>query len=429
MVQKTGFGKSLCYQFPATEFKHMTVVFSPLLSLMRDQVKKLNELGIAAASINSEQEKEENEMILEEAKNGRYKLLYIAPERQESQQWIQAVKEMKISMIVIDEAHCISTWGHDFRPAFRRIVDLVKILPSNIPVIATTATATDKVAQDILTQIPGDVEFIRGDLMRENFFLHVVHVDHSDAKLSCLADIVKKQKGFGMVYTGTRTDTDIYARFLQHKGISCVSYNAGNDKGIRILKEKGMMENKWKCIVATNALGMGIDKTDIDFIIHTQMPVSPIHYYQEIGRAGREGQPVNIVLIYHERDKELPLYFIENSRPPKKTYEKVIEALKKQPIGLHDLMRVTGLAQTPIRVIINDLLDQNIIIGVQEKRKKIYEYLYSAPKIDFTLFETYRQYKIKQLDKMLQYINNEKCRMAYLCEYLGDKNTHYCKKM
>lgn len=227
MVQKTGFGKSLCYQFPATQFENMTIVFSPLLSLMRDQINKLINLGIATAAINSEQEKKENEEIIENAKKGMYKLLYIAPERQESIQWIDAVKEMNISMVVIDEAHYISTWGHDFRPSFRRIIEMIKLLPVSTPIIATTATATNQVVEDILKQIPGNVELIRGNLMRDNFALSVIHVDCRDAKLSCIAEIIKKQSGFGIIYTGTRTDTDIFTRFLLHKGISCTSYHAG----------------------------------------------------------------------------------------------------------------------------------------------------------------------------------------------------------
>lgn len=428
VVQKTGFGKSLCYQFPAVILPNMTVVFSPLLSLMRDQINKLNELGIPAAAINSEQENEENEEIIQNAKNGELKLLYIAPERQENSSWLESVKQMKISMVVIDEAHCISTWGHDFRPAFRRIIDIVKLLPMDIPVIATTATATNRVVNDILEQIPGNVELIRGNLTRDNFKLNIINVSEDDAKLTCTSDIVRNENGFGIIYTGTRSDTDKIADFLNLEGVSCTPYHAGKDKESRKSKELGMMNNQWRCMTATNALGMGVDKKDITFIIHTQMPQSPIHYYQEIGRAGRDNRPVNIYLLYNESDKKLPLHFINNARPDKNKYDKVIEALIKKPLGQHNIMRYTGLKQTPVNVIINDLLDQNIIIKTEEKKKTIFEYRYGANSIDYGLFEEYRKYNLEQLNRMIEYIGTNECRMKYLCEYLDDTDVKNCGK-
>ena len=162
MIQRTGFGKSLCYQFPATQFDGITVIFSPLIALMRDQVKALNKKGIPARYINSEQTMEENSATIQDALDGRVKILYIAPERQENAEWIEATRKMNLSMVVIDEAHTISVWGHDFRPAFRRIINLVKLLPQSLPVLATTATATNRVQSDIEHQIGGRLTTIRG---------------------------------------------------------------------------------------------------------------------------------------------------------------------------------------------------------------------------------------------------------------------------
>ena len=176
LIEKTGFGKSLCFQFPATVFKGTTVIFSPLIALMRVQVKKLQSLGITAKCINSEQSIEENSLIINEAKQGKVKILYIAPERQENSEWIEATRQMDLSMIVVDEAHCISAWGHDFRPAFKRIINLVKLLPKGLPVLATTATATKPVEQDIANQIGNGISIIRGNLMRDNFKLFVIKV-------------------------------------------------------------------------------------------------------------------------------------------------------------------------------------------------------------------------------------------------------------
>lgn len=161
LIEKTGFGKSLCFQFPATVFNGTTVIFSPLIALMRDQVKKLTVLGIAAKCINSEQTPEENTQIINEAKQGKIKILYIAPERQENSEWIEATQQMSLSMVVVDEAHCISVWGHDFRPAFKRIINLVKLLPKGLPVLATTATATKRVELDVVQQIGNNILTIR----------------------------------------------------------------------------------------------------------------------------------------------------------------------------------------------------------------------------------------------------------------------------
>ncbi|MBC8489521.1 MAG: DEAD/DEAH box helicase, partial [Bacteroidetes bacterium] len=183
LIEKTGFGKSLCYQYPATIFKGLTVIFSPLIALMRDQVRALNEKSIKAKYINSEQSREENANSIQEAIDGKLRILYIAPERQENQDWIEATRRMDLSMIVIDEAHTISVWGHDFRPSFRRIVSLVRLLPKNMPVLATTATATLRVQKDIDKQISENISTIRGNLMRKNFCLFVIEVNSEDEKL------------------------------------------------------------------------------------------------------------------------------------------------------------------------------------------------------------------------------------------------------
>jgi len=358
LIEKTGFGKSLCFQFPAILFSGTTVVFSPLIALMRDQAKKLSLLGIPAKCINSEQTREENSDIITEAKEGNIKILYIAPERQENPEWMEATHKLNLSMVVVDEAHCISVWGHDFRPAFKRIISLVQLLPKGLPVLATTATATKRVQSDIEQQIGGDLNVIRGNLMRESFRLFVVKVNSEDEKLIWLGKNLEKLPGTGLLYTGTRMDTEIYSKWLEHLHISSIGYNAGLDPESRIAIENGLMNNQWKCIISTNALGMGIDKPDIRFIIHTQIPQSPIHYYQEIGRAGRDGQPAWIILFYHPDDKRLPEVFIEGGRPSIAKYERVIRAIKNELLGEKDLMRKTNMKQNQIRVIKADLIEQ-----------------------------------------------------------------------
>lgn len=420
LIEKTGFGKSLCFQFPATQFSATTVIFSPLIALMRDQVRKLNSLGINARCINSEQTPEENNQIIQEAKQGRIKILYIAPERQENQEWIDATRLMNLSMVVVDEAHCISVWGHDFRPAFRRIINLVKLLPKGMPLLATTATATKKVEADIASQMGGDLTIIRGNLMRENFRLFVIKVNEEDDKLIWLGQNFHKLPGSGVLYTGTRVETEIYSKWFEHLGISSIGYNAGLDTESRIAIENGLMSNKWKCVISTNALGMGIDKPDIRFIIHTQIPQSPVHYYQEIGRAGRDGEPAFIILFYHPKDRELPEAFIEGGRPSIRKYEKVIAAIKGQMLGEWELMRQTNLKQTQVRVIKADLIEQKIIREVTIGRSKKFEYIPGAPALNTKAFEDLRAIKTNDLERMVEYIDIKSSRMKYLCDFLGD---------
>lgn len=261
-IEKTGFGKSLCFQFPATQLQGVTIVFSPLIALMRDQVRSMQDKGIRAAAINSNQEDAENAAIIAKAQNNQLDILYIAPERMENATWITAAREMKIAMVVIDEAHCISMWGQSFRPNYRRIVNLVRLLPKNFPVLATTATATPRVQEDIIQQVGTDLIPIRGQLMRSNIRLFVVHVQSEDEKFFWLAEYLPKLKKTGIVYTGTQANTDIFSNWLQFLKFNSAAYSGRLDAESRMRVETEFINNKFDCVVSTNALGMGIDKPD-----------------------------------------------------------------------------------------------------------------------------------------------------------------------
>lgn len=430
MIEKTGFGKSLCFQFPAILFDGVTIVFSPLIALMRDQVTNLNKRGISAGCINSGEEPETNSQTLADAIHGKIKILFIAPERQGNQEWQTALQTMKISMIVVDEAHCISQWGHDFRPDYRRIRNIVNAyLPTDMPVLAVTATATPRVQQDIEEQLGGRLTVVRGELMRKNFRLFVIRTTSEEEKMVWLKQHLADMPGTGIVYAGTRTQTELYARWLTHNDISAVEYNASLDTDSRKEIEKGLKENRWKCVVSTNALGMGIDKPDIRFIIHLQMPASPIHYYQEIGRAGRDGQTAYLILFFNERknkdgiyeDLRLPISFIEGARPSETKYRQVIDAVRNEPLGEKGIALATNLRLNVIRTIKEDLKDMGIIREIALGRTKTFEYCMDAPTFDMSTFEALNKAKRKDLQKMIDYVFTTMPRMKYLCQYLGDE--------
>jgi ATP-dependent DNA helicase RecQ len=260
--------------------------------------------------------------------------------------------------------------------------------------------------------------------MRDNFKLFVIKVDSEDEKMIWLGKNIEKLPGTGLLYTGTRVDTEIYSKWFEHLKISSTAYNAGLDADSRVAIENGLMDNQWKCIISTNALGMGIDKPDIRFIIHTQIPQSPIHYYQEIGRAGRDGQPSYIILFYNQKDKELPEAFIEGGRPSPRKYEKIIDLLKSEPLGLWELCNKINLKQTQVRVITADLMEQGIIREVQYDKRKKYEFIPNSQPLNTKTFEELRAVKLKELENMIQYVETTESRMKFLCDYLGDDTNH-----
>lgn len=426
-IEKTGFGKSLCFQFPATQLEGVTIVFSPLIALMRDQVRSMQDKCIRAASINSNQDDEENAVIIAKAQNNELDILYIAPERMENAIWITAARDMKIAMVVIDEAHCISIWGQSFRPNYRRIVNLVKLLPKNFPVLATTATATLRVQEDIIEQVGTDLIPIRGQLMRPNIRLYVIYTESEDEKFYWLAEKFPKLKKTGIIYTGTQANTDIFSNWLQFLNFKSAAYSGRLDAESRKRIEEDFTDNKYDCVVSTNALGMGIDKPDIRFIIHTQVPQSPIHYYQEIGRAGRDGQESFAILLYNAKeDSELPRAFIDGSKPAADKYEKVITVTKKSFLGRNEIIKETNLKQTQVNVILADLIDQRIINEQIVGKSKKYFFNPDAPELDLSKFEELRNAQNIELEKMLEYTDITTCRMQYLCNYLGDERQGAC---
>ena len=429
MIQRTGFGKSLVYQFAGIVLEGTTVIFSPLIALMRDQVSKLQELNLPAAFINSTLNKEEKEEILRKAENGDYKLLYITPERQEDEKWHQVIRKMRLGMVVVDEAHCISAWGHDFRPSYRRIVNVVKQLQDDFPVLACTATATMRVQHDIETQFDNSkLTVLRGNLGRDNFKLNVIHCNNQEDKMVGVVQLVKSLKGTGIIYCGTRAVSETYSNWLDFNGINATYYNAGLDNETRKRIEVALINDDYKCIVSTNALGMGMDKPNLRFVIHTQIPTSPMHYYQEIGRAGRDDLPTTIALFYSPQDDDLPLSFINNNRPPVREYERLIHILSKEPLSRNAIIREINLKQTAVAVILADLIDQRIATKITRGNYTYYELKFNAPALNTQDFEDLRNAKLADYEQMRGYLEGNICRMNYLRNYLGDETTEPCSK-
>ncbi len=312
-IMPTGGGKSLCYQLPAILMDGITIVISPLISLMKDQVDSLKEIGIPGTYINSTLDDNEINYRLKEIREGKYKTVYVAPERLNTFTFTNLIRDVKISMVAIDEAHCISQWGHDFRPSYTEIPRFIANIPQRPIVSAYTATATKLVVDEIkeLLGLRDPVESIIG-FDRPNLFYQVVKVSN---KLSYVNDYLKNnfQNESGIIYCATRKTVESVTEKLSLLGYSVVPYHGGMTPEIRQKNQDDFILNKAKIIVATNAFGMGIDKPDVRFVIHYNMPQNMEAYYQEAGRAGRDGDPSHCTLLYSPSDIVKQKLLIQNS--------------------------------------------------------------------------------------------------------------------
>ncbi|WP_195515997.1 DNA helicase RecQ [Enterococcus dispar] len=310
-IMPTGGGKSICYQLPALLLDGLTLVVSPLISLMKDQVDALNEMGIAATFVNSSLSQEEVSVRLKDAAFGKYKLVYVAPERFEMFSFKQLLQQEKISLIAVDEAHCISQWGHDFRPSYLQLAQEIKALPQRPAVIALTATATPQVAKDIESslEIPANNKVQTG-FARENLAFQVV----KDAKDSYLLEYLRvNDQQAGIIYASTRKEVERLYHLLKSKKIEVGYYHGGLTEAQRSAAQEAFLFDEIKVMVATNAFGMGINKSNVRFVIHAQTPGNIESYYQEAGRAGRDGLPSEAILMYAPQDLQVQQFFIDNS--------------------------------------------------------------------------------------------------------------------
>ncbi|WP_326716567.1 DNA helicase RecQ [Vagococcus jeotgali] len=310
-IMPTGGGKSVCYQLPAVMSSDLTLVVSPLISLMKDQVDALNDMGISATYINSTLDYQEINHRLRQVLYGDIKLLYVAPERLSSAEFIQQLNQRQIGLIAIDEAHCISQWGHDFRPSYLDLAENLKYFSNQPTIVALTATATEEVAQDIcqLLHIPKSNRVQTG-FARENLSFQLFKDQHDNY----LLEYLKTNKGqSGIIYATTRKEVERLYRLIKHAGLSVGMYHGGLSETQRSKNQEDFIYDQTQVMIATNAFGMGIDKSNVRFVIHAQLPGNIESYYQEAGRAGRDGLPSDAILLYAPQDIQIQHYFIEQS--------------------------------------------------------------------------------------------------------------------
>lgn len=429
IVQKTGWGKSLVY-FLATKILRqrgdgVTIIISPLLSLARNQIESTAKYNITAESINSQQNKTQLERIevIERCNNGQCDVLFITPEQLQKEEFIRLLSQLRIALFVVDEAHCISDWGHDFRPDYRRIRQLLDILPNNVGVLATTATANDRVIQDISNQL-GNCEIIRGPLQRNSLKLHKVHLPTTELKYSWISKNINSFPGSGIIYATTIKECERLAQWLQTNQIAAYPYHSNLREEVKVELEEKLINNELKVLVSTIALGMGFDKDDISFVIHYYTPKSMIEYYQQIGRAGRNISDSHCILLYGGKEEtRINEYFICNSFPKQEDIDTVLSYLDTcNQAKMRDLSDSINIKSSVLEQILKLLSIEGIIAKVGSNYYRTVKPYISQE----SYYESIIQMKIKEYSELLAYQNHKGCLMQFITESLDDPFSEPC---
>lgn len=419
-VMPTGGGKSICYQVPALlQGEGITLVVSPLLALMKDQVDGLRAMGVAAAAINSSIGIEEQRRTLADAAAGRLQLLYVAPERFASGGFVAALRGIRVSLLAIDEAHCISQWGHDFRPSYRELGGVRRLL-GGPPIVALTATADPRVREDILLRLHlrEPVVHVAG-FDRPNLRFEVRRVGSLKEKSEAIAGELRALGDEpAIVYCGTRKRVEELTDYLLRAGVKCARYHAGMEDNDRKRVQDAFARDTLRVIVATNAFGMGIDKPDVRLVIHHDMPDSLESYYQEAGRAGRDGEPARCILCYSPRDRSLREFFIEMAHPEAQRVVEVYRALVAaggERVHVRELMREDD--EPGINAAIQALVDSGLAARRGWHVSAIR--LDGEAGIDTAGLDAHREHSFAKLDAMEDYARSRTCLRARILAYFG----------
>ena len=451
VVQRTGWGKSAVY-FVAGRMRRQqgfgpTLIVSPLLSLMRDQVAAAQRAHLRAAEVSSNNTGEWQD-IFDEIATGDIDLLLVSPERLVNPRFRAEVLPrllQNLGLLVIDEAHCISDWGHDFRPDYRRIRELIAELPADVPVLATTATANERVVDDVAEQLsvrhdaprPGgtpsagapidetrahDVLTLRGALARESLRLGVLRLATPTQRLGWLLTHLHELPGSGIIYTLTVSAANDTARLLAEAGLDVVAYSGQTSPEERRDIEDQLKENRVKAVVATSALGMGFDKPDLGFVVHFGAPSSPVAYYQQIGRAGRAVENADVLLLPGAEDKDIWAYFATASMPSEERAEAVLGALADGPRTLTQIEAAVDLRRSPLQLLLKVLA----VEGAVEQQGREWALSGNRWVYDAERYRRVAQTRESEQEAMLAYERTTGCRMKFLTRQLDDPNAHPC---
>lgn len=433
VVQRTGWGKSLVY-FLATKLLREqgagpTLLISPLLSLMRNQIVMAESIGIRAFTVNSANREEWAEVEEALAKD-ECDLMLISPERLNNEHFLKQILPKisgRIGLFVVDEAHCISDWGHDFRPDYRRIVRIIRMLPQNAPVLGTTATANDRVVADVQSQLGSDLILLRGSLDRTSLRLQTIRLSNQSERLAWLAENLPKFKESGIVYCLTVDDTERVTGWLKLKGFSAEAYHAGDDSKIdRKALEQAFINNEIKILVATVALGMGFDKPDIGFVVHYQRPGSVVAYYQQVGRAGRELEKSYAILLSGSEDDDIQNYFIESAFPPVEAFQRILNVLEKsEGLSLNEILSKVNISKTTAEKALK-LLEVDGAVSQTYEKKVIYFRTPNPWKPDMERISRVLEHKRAELAQMQAYVDHKGCLMEFLLKALDDPKARPC---
>lgn len=430
VVQKTGWGKSLVY-FIATKIfrnqqKGVTFVVSPLLALMNNQLDAANKLGLKCVSLNS-MVKNFNDVVLDIVDN-HYDIVFITPETLFKDIMIDKLKHISISLFVIDEAHCISDWGHDFRLQYGNLYKIIKTLPSSVSILATTATANDRVVIDLENQLGEEVFVSRGKLIRDNLSIQVLKLNDSISRYAWLLDNLNILEGSGIIYCLTKHDCESITKFLNDNNIKALSYYSryGDGELVNIEAEKQFMNNEIKVLVSTVKLGMGYDKPDIAFVIHYQQPSNIVSYYQQIGRAGRKINKAYTFLMCGSEDNAIHSSFIENAFPARVECEEVLEYIyecNEENITMKDLLSNINLTQFRIEKVLYFLLNEGVIF----KENNCYYVTLKDFVYDEEKYRDIKNTRYLEREQMVEFINSEVCYNNFIVNCLDENTLESCK--